>query len=63
LGEAARWYEAAGDLETVSGAQGWFRAGQCYDRLGDREQALAAMARCLELDRSAVEPRQYLRRK
>ncbi|GIH08210.1 hypothetical protein Rhe02_62770 [Rhizocola hellebori] len=58
--EAALRYTRAGDLGTVSGAVGWFRAGQVYDFLGDRASALNAMGRCLELDASAIEAAQYL---
>jgi predicted Zn-dependent protease len=58
--DAARWYAHAGELETVSGAQGWYRAAQCYEWLGDREQADFAMAKCLELDTTAIEPRHHL---
>ncbi|MEV5495917.1 hypothetical protein AB0M50_11020 [Nonomuraea fuscirosea] len=58
--EAARWYERAGELGTGAGAIGWFRAGQCHDFLGDRGAAINAYGRCLELDASAVEPREYL---
>jgi hypothetical protein len=57
---AAEWYANAGELGTVSGAIGWFRAGQCYDRLGDYPAAINAMGRCLELDATAVEPCAYL---
>lgn len=57
---AARWFSRAGELGTGAGAIGWYRAGQCYDFLGDRGSALDAMGRCLELDASAVEPRRYL---
>lgn len=60
--EAAHWYSMAGDLGTGSGAVGWFRAAQCYDNLGDRGNALNAMGRCLELDSTAVEARQYIER-
>jgi hypothetical protein len=59
---AAEWYSRVGQLETTAGAIGWFRAGQCYDLLGDRPAAVMAMARCLELDATAIEPRQYLER-
>ncbi len=58
--DAARWYARAGELGTSAGAIGWFRAGQCYDRIGDVDAAVAAMGRCLELDTTAIEPRQYL---
>jgi tetratricopeptide (TPR) repeat protein len=58
--EAARWYERAGALGTGAGAIGWFRAGQCHDFLGDRGAAVNAYGRCLELDLTAVEPREYL---
>lgn len=58
--DAARWYERAGELGTGAGAIGWFRAGQCHDFLGDRGAAVNAHGRCLELDLSAVEPREYL---
>jgi hypothetical protein len=58
--EAAKHYCRAGHLGTVAGAIGWFRAGQCYDFLGDRATAINAMGRCLELDTSAIEPREYL---
>jgi tetratricopeptide (TPR) repeat protein len=57
---AARWYQRAGQLETVTGATAWYRAGQCYARLGRRDEAVNAMAHCLDLDRSAIEPREYL---
>jgi tetratricopeptide (TPR) repeat protein len=60
LSEAAGAYESAGDLGTGSGAIGWFRAGQCYEILGERPAAIYAMSRCLELDATAVEPRAYL---
>ena len=63
LGEhqaAAHWFELAGELGTGAGAIGWFRAGQCHDALGNHGDAVNAMGRCLELDSSAVEPRQYL---
>lgn len=58
--EAAMRYARAGELGTVAGAVGWFRAAQCYDYLGDRGSALNAMARCVELDASAVEAVAYL---
>lgn len=58
--EAAKHYCRAGQLGTTAGAMGWFRAGQCYDFLGDRAAAVNAMGRCLELDSSAIEPREYL---
>lgn len=58
--EAATCYVRAGELGTVSGAVGWFRAAQCYKFLGDHGSALNAMARCVELDASAVEPVAYL---
>ena len=58
--EAARWYSLAGELGTGSGALAWFKAGQCYDVIGDRGSAANAMGRCLELDETAVEPRSYL---
>ncbi|MBM2614788.1 hypothetical protein JIG36_04360 [Actinoplanes sp. LDG1-06] len=61
LPRAARWYAAAGELGTSDGAVGWFRAGQAFDRLGERERAVQAMGRCLELDTTAVEPRRYLK--
>ncbi|GIH08214.1 hypothetical protein Rhe02_62810 [Rhizocola hellebori] len=57
---AARWYSHAGELGTGSGAVGWFRAAQCHDFLGERGEALNAMGRCLELDSTAVEARNYL---
>ncbi|MEU5592456.1 hypothetical protein [Streptomyces sp. NPDC020298] len=57
---AAEWYTRAGRLATGAGAIGWFRAAQCYDRVGDISGALHAMGRCLELDATAVEPRAYL---
>lgn len=60
LDQAARWYARAGELGTGAGAIAWYRAGQCLDRLGDHVGARAAMARCLELDGAAVEPRTYL---
>ncbi|MFC6092229.1 hypothetical protein [Saccharothrix lopnurensis] len=59
-GGAARWYSAAGELGTGSGAVGWFRAAQCLEHVGDRGGALNAMGRCLELDHTAVEARDYL---
>jgi len=58
--EAAWRYERAGELGTGVGAIGWFRAAQCYEVIGDRSGGLNAMGRCLELDWSAVEPREYL---
>lgn len=58
--EAARRYARAGELGTGAGAVAWFRAGQCYEAAGDRAAAVDAMARCLELDSTAVEPRAYL---
>ncbi len=57
---AARWYARAGELGTTNGSVGWYRAAQCYDRLGDHDSAVNAMGRCLELDTTAVEPRRYL---
>jgi hypothetical protein len=57
---AAHWYGLAGELGTGAGAMGWFRAGQCYDLAGERAAAAHAMGRCLELDSTAVEPREYL---
>jgi tetratricopeptide (TPR) repeat protein len=59
--EAAEQYRQAGQLGTVSGAMAWFRAGQCHDFLGDRAAAVNAMGRCLELDASAIDPREYIR--
>jgi tetratricopeptide (TPR) repeat protein len=58
--QAAVHYVRAGELGTTAGAMGWYRAGQCFDALGDRGNAVNAMARCLELDASAIEPRKYL---
>lgn len=57
---AAHWYTRAGELGTTAGANGWYRAAQCFDHLGDRDSAANAMGRCLELDTTAVEPRKYL---
>ncbi len=57
---AARLYTRAGELGTGAGATGWFRAAQCYDRIGDHDAAVDAMGRCLELDTTAREPREYL---
>jgi hypothetical protein len=57
---AASWYARAGELGTIDGAIGWYRAAQCYDHLGDSDAAIQAMGRCLELDTTAVEPRRYL---
>jgi hypothetical protein len=57
---AALWYSRAGELGTGAGATGWFRAAQCHDSLGDRGGAVNAMGRCLELDATAVEARDYL---
>jgi tetratricopeptide (TPR) repeat protein len=62
LPAAAGAYARTGDLGTSAGAIGWFRAGQCYEILGDRPAAIHAMGRCLELDGAAVEPRAYLAR-
>jgi tetratricopeptide (TPR) repeat protein len=59
--EAAEQYRCAGQLGTAIGAVAWFRAGQCHDLLGDRAAAINAMGRCLELDASAIEPREYIR--
>jgi hypothetical protein len=59
--EAARWFARAGELGTAAGAVGWYRAGQCFDFIGDRGSAINAMGRCVELDATAIEPRQYLR--
>jgi tetratricopeptide (TPR) repeat protein len=61
LETAAGHFARAGWLETSAGAVGWFRAGQCHDALGDRTRAVEAMGMCLELDATAVEPREYLR--
>jgi tetratricopeptide (TPR) repeat protein len=58
--EAARWYERAGELGTGAGAVGWFRAAQCHEFVGDRGAAVNAHGRCLELDATAVESREYL---
>lgn len=58
--ESAAWYARAGDLGTSAGAVGWYRAGQCYDLIGDVDMAVHAMGRCLELDTTAMEPQQYL---
>jgi tetratricopeptide (TPR) repeat protein len=60
LAEAAHWYERAGELGTGTGAVAWFRAGQCHLALGDEWAARNAMGRCLELDSTAIEPRQLL---
>lgn len=60
LREAAGAYASAGELGTSAGAIGWFRAGQCYELLGERPAGVYAMGRCLELDATAVEPREYL---
>ncbi|WP_306203942.1 tetratricopeptide repeat protein [Actinoplanes sp. RD1] len=60
--DAARWYARAGELCTGAGAIGWFRAGQCYELIGDLGSAVNAMGRCLELDTTAVEPREFLAR-
>lgn len=57
---AAELYRRAGELGTTAGATGWFRAAQCYDRIGDHDAAVNAMGRCLELDTTAREPREYL---
>ena len=59
---AAHWYAKAGDLGTVSGATGWYRAAQCHHILGEHTTALNAMGRCLELDTTAREPQEYLSR-
>lgn len=59
--KAATWYSRAGELGTGAGAIGWFRAAQCFDFVGDRWSAVNAMGHCLELDTSAVEPRDYLK--
>jgi hypothetical protein len=58
--EAARWYARAGELGTGAGAVGWYRAAQCFAHIGEPGDAVNAMGRCLELDMSAIEPRQYL---
>jgi tetratricopeptide (TPR) repeat protein len=58
--QAAEHYSRAGELGTTAGAMGWFRAGQCHDFLGEAGEAVNAMARCLELDASAIEPQKYL---
>lgn len=60
--QAAVHYTRAGEMGTTAGAMGWYRAGQCFDVLGDRGSAVNAMGRCLELDASAIEPREYLER-
>jgi tetratricopeptide (TPR) repeat protein len=60
LPEAAGAYASAGELGTSAGAIGWFRAGQCYEILGERPAGIYAMGRCLELDSTAIEPREYL---
>ncbi|GAA0611952.1 hypothetical protein HPO96_22455 [Kribbella sandramycini] len=60
--EAAHWYERAGELGTGAGAMAWYRAGQCHDLLGRPADAANAMGRCLELDTTAVQPREYLER-
>ncbi len=60
LRKAAEAYASAGELGTSAGAIGWFRAGQCYQILGDVPSAIHAMGRCLELDATAIEPRAYL---
>jgi tetratricopeptide (TPR) repeat protein len=60
LEQAARCYAGAGELGTTAGATGWYRAAQCRDHLGDYSAALNAMGRCLELDTTAVEPKQYM---
>jgi hypothetical protein len=57
---AGFWYSRAGELGTAAGAVGWFRAAQCYDFIGDRWGATNAMARCLELDNTAVEAQTHL---
>ena len=57
---AARWYAAAGELGTASGAVGWYRAAQCHDLIGEHVSAVNAMGHCLDLDTTAIEPRQYL---
>jgi hypothetical protein len=58
---AATWYSRAGELCTGAGAIGWFRAAQCFDFIGDRWSAVNAMGHCLELDTTAIEPRDYLK--
>ncbi|MEO3818593.1 hypothetical protein [Plantactinospora sp. B24E8] len=62
LAVAAERYARAGEFGTASGAIGWYRAGQCFHLLGDTGRAVNAMGRCLELDRTAVEPQEYLSR-
>ena len=57
---AAHLYSRAGELGTTAGATAWYRAAQCHDHLGDAHSAVNAMGRCLELDTTAVEPREYL---
>jgi hypothetical protein len=57
---AAQLYSRAGELGTTAGATAWYRAGQCYVHLGENDRAVNAMGRCLELDTTAVEPREYL---
>ena len=60
--DAAHWYSRTGELGTGAGAMAWYRAGQCYELLDRPADAVNAMGRCLELDTTAVEPRQYLER-
>lgn len=60
LATAAAWYARAGELGTSAGAVGWYRAGQCYDHLGDYDNAVNAMGHCLALDTTAIEPRNFL---
>jgi hypothetical protein len=60
--QAALHYTRAGELGTASGAVGWFRAAQVYAHLGQRGNALNAMARCLELDGCAIEAMEYVER-
>lgn len=62
LATAATWYVRAGELGTAAGALSWFRAAECYERLGDGWSALNAMAHCLALDPDAVEARRYIAR-
>jgi hypothetical protein len=55
-------YSRADELGKASGAVGWFRAAQCYTAIGDDGAALSAMGRCLELDGTAIEAQEYVRK-
>lgn len=58
--EAAHHYEDAGQLGTLLGALGQYRAGCCWEFLGREHRALRAFCRTIEMDPAAMAARRRL---